>query len=85
MHLKSFRRWVQQVYATRDTELDCMQFFNAVPRYVDMEVAGEEASHRYPNVKIHMDQCAECNDLYITVRDAASLELEELSSRLVID
>ncbi len=85
MHLKSFRRWVQQVYATQDEELDCNGLFKTIPQYVDLEVAGEEASQRFPEVKLHLDQCADCYDLYVTVRDAALLEYERVTSELAID
>jgi predicted anti-sigma-YlaC factor YlaD len=85
MHLKSFRRWIQQVYATQDEELDCGQFFDAIAQYVDIEVAGDEASECFPDVKQHMDECADCYDLYVTVRDAAFLEREQVVSELAID
>jgi predicted anti-sigma-YlaC factor YlaD len=82
MYLKSFRKWIRQIYVTRDEELDCDGFLEAVPRYVDMEVAGEEASQRLPDVKHHLGQCEECYDLYLTLRDIALLESQQIASEL---
>ena len=84
MRLKSFRKWVQQVYATQDEELDCSQLFDVMPQYVDLEIAGEETIPRYREVKQHLDQCAECHDLYVTVRDAACLEHQRTASKYTI-
>ena len=82
MHLKSFRKWVRQVYATRDEELDCDQFFEAIPQYVETKIAGEEADLRFPEVRHHLNQCAECYDLYLTLRDVAQLESQQVASEL---
>jgi hypothetical protein len=82
MHLKSFRKWVRQVYSTRDEELDCAEFFEIIPLYVDVEVAGEEANLRFPDVNHHFKQCPECYDLYLTLRDVAQLESKQIASEL---
>ncbi len=74
MHLKAFRKWIRRVYATREEELDCEGLFNAIPAYVDWEIAGQDAEVHFPGVKHHLNQCAECYDLYLTLRDVAQLE-----------
>ena len=82
MHLKSFRKWVRQIYSTRDEELDCDEFFEMIPQFVEVELAGEEANLRFPGVYHHLKQCAECYDLYLTLRDVAVLESKQISSEL---
>lgn len=84
MHLKSFRKWVRQIYATRDEELDCADFLQVVPQYVDLKVAGEDekAGQHFPGVKHHLTQCQECYDLYLTLRDVAQLESQPIASEL---
>ena len=85
MHLTAFRKWIRNVYATQDEELDCDAVFQALPEYVDLKVAGEETSQRFADVELHLGQCAECYDLYVTVRDAALLEREPVSSGVAAD
>ena len=74
MQFESFHQWVQQIYATRDEELDCDEFLDAIPQYVDMEIAGDAANPHLPEVEIHLGHCHHCKDLYLTLRDVALLE-----------
>jgi predicted anti-sigma-YlaC factor YlaD len=74
--LQTFRKWIRQIYATRDQEMDCEGFFQAIPQYIDSEIAGEDAALKFPEIQRHLDQCPRCKDLYIAVRDAARLEEE---------
>ena len=82
MHLKSFRKWVRKVYVTQDEEIDCSEFFNLVPQYVETELIGEEANQRFPGAKHHLKQCEECYDLYLTLRDVAQLENRQIATEL---
>lgn len=77
MNLESFRAWIRSIYATRDDELDCSDVFELIPRYVDTEVAGEDAEARFPRVAHHLDQCSRCHDLYVGVLEAAEEEERE--------
>lgn len=82
MQPAAFRKWIRNLYATQDEELDCNELDTILPQYVDLEVAGENASQRFPDAKLHLDQCAECYDLYVTVRDVALLEGEAIAPEL---
>lgn len=82
MNLRAFHKWVRMVYATRDEELDCEQLFEALPQYVDVKVAGEDADLCFPQVRHHLNQCSECYDLYLTLRDVALLESRQLSAEV---
>jgi predicted anti-sigma-YlaC factor YlaD len=83
MDLESFRKLIRQIYATQDQELDCEGFFEAIPKYVDAEVAGEEAKLRFPEVAHHLMQCPRCRELYRGVHDAALAESREEAEQLV--
>jgi len=37
MDLASFRKWIEQIYATQDREPDCDTFMQLVPQYVDLQ------------------------------------------------
>jgi hypothetical protein len=41
---------------------------------VDMEVAGENAASKLPQIKQHLDQCRACREEYETLRDLRRLE-----------
>jgi hypothetical protein len=76
MGLETFRKWIRQIYATRDEELDCNELFELVPKYVDMEIAGERTKPHFSEVEHHLSHCPRCYDLYLTLRDAARLETQ---------
>ncbi len=81
INLKTFRKWIRRIYATRDEELDCEGLFNVIPVYVDMEVAAKDPEARFPEVKHHLNQCADCYDLYLTLRDVAQMEAHQVASK----
>jgi len=83
MRLESFRRWIHRIYTTRDEELDCEGFSRLIPQYVDLQVLGKPADQHFPEVKHHLDQCRECNDLYMTLRDAAQTEVKQTAPESV--
>ena len=83
VHLKSFREWIRQVYATWDEELDCDGLYEIIPRYVEMKVAGEDVGQHFPHVTHHLEQCAECYDMYLALRDVVQLEEREVVPELV--
>ena len=82
MHIDSFRNWVRQVYATHDVELDCNALFGSLPQYVDLEISGQQADERFPIIRHHLEQCTECYDVYLTLRDVALLEYQQMTSKL---
>jgi predicted anti-sigma-YlaC factor YlaD len=82
VHFEWFRKWVRQIYTTQDEELDCDGCFEAIPEYVDMEVAGEKTNPRFPEVELHLRQCPQCYDLYLTLRDVALLESRQVAQQI---
>jgi predicted anti-sigma-YlaC factor YlaD len=81
--LQTFRKWIRQIYATRDQEMDCEGFFEAIPKYIDFEIAGGNANLQFPEVQRHLAQCPRCKDLYDAVREAARLESESEAAELI--
>ncbi len=74
MSYKLFHQWIRQIYTTQDEELDCDEFLDTIPQYVDVEIAGGATNPHFPKVEIHLGHCPECQDLYLTLRDVALLE-----------
>ena len=84
MYLELFRKWIRRIYATQEEELDCDGFFEAIPKVVDMEVAGEKTNNpRFAEVEHHFKQCSQCYDLYLALRDAALLESRQVARQVV--
>ena len=83
MNPKSSHKWVRLIQIIWDEELDCEQFFELVPQYVDAEIDGEEVNQRFPKVKRHLERCPECYDLYLGLRDAALAERQYVATELV--
>jgi hypothetical protein len=69
-----FERWVKNIYQTRDEEISCSECFDMVSHYVDVELSGQDAARKLPQLKHHLDQCAACREEYETLRDLARLE-----------
>lgn len=71
-----FERWLQNIYHTRDQEISCSECFDSVSHFVDVELSGEDAASKMPQVKHHLDQCRACREEYETLRDLKRLENE---------
>ncbi len=80
MSLELCREFVRHIYATQAKELDCEGFLEIAPQYVEAEIAGDDANLRFPAARHHLNQCAECHDLYLTLHEVALLENEEVIS-----
>jgi hypothetical protein len=73
---------LRAVFDTREDEIVCSEFFEALPRYVDLVLATADASRlqlgqpaeALPQVAHHIQQCSECAEAY-----EALLEIERSS------
>jgi hypothetical protein len=69
-----FERWLKNIYATQDEEISCSECFDQVSHFVELELAGEDATAIMPQLKQHLDQCPACHGEYETLRDLQGLE-----------
>jgi hypothetical protein len=69
-----FERWLQNIYATQDEEISCSECFDLVSHFVEVELAGEDAAAKMPQLKQHLDQCSACLQEYEVLRDLQALE-----------
>jgi hypothetical protein len=69
-------RWLQNIDKTQDQEISCSECFDLVSHFVEVELSGEDAGARMPQLKQHLDQCAACREEYETLRDLRRLENE---------
>jgi hypothetical protein len=69
MKQKDFTRLIDTVFAAKSgEEMLCTQYFDELPRYVDIEISGQDAGAMLPEVKHHMHQCPECEEVYLALR-----------------
>jgi hypothetical protein len=59
-----FLQLIRSIFATEDAEILCTEFFALLPQYVDLELSGQEAAQRLPQVAQHLGQCPECYEVY---------------------
>jgi len=69
-----FERWLQNIDKTQDREISCSECFDLVSHFVEVELSGEDAVAKMPQLKQHLDQCAACREEYETLRDLRRLE-----------
>lgn len=69
-----FERWLKNIYHTQEEEISCSECFDLVSHFVEMEISGEDAVGRMPQLKQHLEQCATCREEYETLRDLRRLE-----------
>ena len=82
MNHAEFLKLLRAIFDTRDDEIVCSEFFELLPKYVDLVLATEDASQRQlgqpaeamPQIAHHILQCPECAEAY-----EALLEIERSS------
>jgi hypothetical protein len=61
MRRDQFLRLLRTIFQAREQEMPCSEFFELLPRYVDVVLAGgDPATEQMPHVAHHMAQCQEC-------------------------
>jgi hypothetical protein len=71
-----FERWLQNIHTTQDEEISCSECFDLVSHFVEVELSGEDAAAKMPQLKQHLNQCSACREEYETLRDLRRLENE---------
>ena len=82
MNQAQFLELLRAIFDTREDEIVCSEFFELLPRYVDLVLAAPDASSPrlgepadvLPHVAHHIRQCSECGEAY-----EALLEIERSS------
>jgi len=71
-----FTRWIENLYATQDHEVDCRQFQNHLPAFVEAELNNTRLPHTAV-LATHLRQCPDCNEIYQGLRLVALAEATE--------
>jgi hypothetical protein len=53
-------------------ELSCEQCFDELDRYVELELAGEDADQAIPGMRAHLQGCPACHEDHASLRSLVS-------------
>lgn len=67
---------VARVLGPAEPELTCEQCFAELDRYVELELAGEEADAHLPGMSAHLAGCPACSEDFASLRDLLASEGE---------
>jgi hypothetical protein len=67
---------MRRLAKTKDEEILCSECLVLVVRYVDLELAGEDAMSLLPQLKQHLDQCSACREDYEMLYELAQAQEE---------
>jgi hypothetical protein len=65
--------FIRKIARTQDEEINCSESLDRVSRFVDLELAGEDAGQQMPEVKLHLDQCQVCQEEHLLLRELVRL------------
>jgi hypothetical protein len=66
MKRERFLGLLKSVYGAREEEMGCSEFFELLPRYVDLvlDAPAQAPGAALPEVAHHIEQCPECAEAY---------------------
>jgi hypothetical protein len=67
---------LRSIYGARDEEIGCSEFFELLPRYVDLVLDAPPSvpASELPQVAHHIEQCPECAEAYQALLEVARTE-----------
>lgn len=74
MQKNRFERLLENIHNTREQEISCSECFDLVSHFVEVELSGENAAAKMPQLRQHLDQCPACQAEYETLRDLQEIE-----------
>jgi len=82
MRRKDFGRLIDTIFAAGPREeMSCSDYFEQLPRYAELEAAGEDAASSLPDVRHHMHQCPECEEVYLGLLETVLAEKKSDASK----
>lgn len=76
MTQKEFTHWIETIFATQDHEIDCKQFQNYLPAFVEAEWQYAPLPHTAV-LTTHLRHCPDCQEIYDGLRLVVETELRE--------
>lgn len=63
------RDLVARVLGPAGPEVSCEECFELLDKYVELELAGEDADARLPGMRAHLQGCPACHEDHESLRD----------------
>ena len=76
MNRTQFLHWLEQIYSTREVEIDCETLQEILPIYVDFELANNGRTplgDRLAPVAVHLAQCPDCAEEHVALLTVARM------------
>jgi len=64
------KKLAQAIAGTRKNEISCQECFQELDRYAELARSGKSAEEVLPQVKEHLDRCADCLEEYEALQEA---------------
>ena len=71
---------VRAVLGPEGPELSCDECFEALDRYVEIELEGADADRLVPGMRAHLEGCPACREEHESLRDFVRMEAGEDAS-----
>ena len=68
------RGMAKGIMTTRPDEIGCLQLFEQMDHFAEMELSGMDAAQAMPLVQDHLNRCRDCQDEYLTL--LATMEIK---------
>jgi hypothetical protein len=62
------KQTLQRLLGPAEPEIDCDACFKELDRYVELEVAGEDANAAVPGLQAHLEGCPACREEHESLR-----------------
>ena len=70
----AFLQWIEQIYATKENELDCQQMQDLLPEFVEAEQNKTVPPHAAKAFHDNLKQCPDCQEVYDGLRYVVEME-----------
>jgi len=74
MEMPNFDQMLGRLLGPASAEISCDECFEQLDRYVDLEVAGQDADAAVPGLRAHLDGCPACREDHSSLRALVSGE-----------
>lgn len=81
MKREEFKQLILSIFAAKDEEILCSEFFGLLPRFVDLQLSGQDLPTVLPEVSHHLRQCPECDEVYQALLQAVRSAEEDAERR----
>jgi hypothetical protein len=68
------KKLIQRIYKTAEEEIDCDQTRDLLAAYVDAQVADTIIDSRFDELRLHLDQCPDCTELYESLLQVSQMQ-----------